>query len=259
MAARHPEAVQDSCDAALVGLVLKDNTYHDIFEYCVEFRVEAWRPAAQTESEAAKLLLKPLPWWSFASALCYALSVVFISNAVWMGLWESLSVSRMSAFIDGEIWRIFTAQFQHADAKHLVNNLLPFVGIGWLLWGYFGFLAFPVVPIFLGAAANFFAILTYPLNTQLIGLSGTVFAMAGMWAALYIKNDFRYPVNKRILRACGFLLILFFPLSLEQNVADRVHLLGACLGFTAGYFGWGRLLPHRVSELKSSARKVRVL
>lgn len=111
--------------------------------------------------------------------------------------------------------------------------------MGWILWGYFGLWAFPVVPILAGAFANLVAVFTYPPDVHVIGLSGTVFAMAGLWSALYIKNDFRYSVGKRILRAAGFILILFFPLSWEQNISDRVHIFGGLSGLFAGFFRLG--------------------
>ena len=256
MDARLPEE-----DAATerYGLVLKEQTYQAVFEYTVEERWEPGLPSRPDVSANEKVFFRVLPFKSIAPILICALAVALLSLGVWQEWLPNLAVSQISAFKSDELWRFFTAQFQHGDAKHLLNNLLPFVGIGWLLWGYFGILAFPIVPIIAGTLANFVAILTYEPRVQLVGISGTVFAMAGMWCALYIKNDNRYPVNKRILRAIGFLLILFFPFSLEQNVADRVHVLGGLIGLLFGYLGWGRLLPQRISAQRSSAGKVRVL
>jgi membrane associated rhomboid family serine protease len=240
------------------GLVLKDKTYQSTFEYQIERSVVPWIRPRKDLINSSKLLMRALPLRTMMTSLVYGGLVAMVSFFVWQGLFESLSVSWNSLIQDGQWWRVFSAQFQHADSKHLLNNLMPFVGLGWILWGYFGFLAFPVVPVIAGAVANFVAVWTYPPDVHVVGLSGTVFAMAGLWAALYIKNDFRYTVGKRILRAAGFLLILFFPLSWEQNVSDRVHVLGGLAGLIAGFAGWGRLRSHEVNAPSSSEEKARV-
>jgi rhomboid protease GluP len=240
------------------GLILKDKTYQSTFEYQIERTVLPWERPRKDYINSSKLLMRALPLKTMLISIVYALIVGMISFFVWQGWFDSLAVSWNSLIQKAEWWRIFTAQFQHADSKHLLNNLMPFVGLGWILWGYFGFLAFPVVPVLAGAIANLLAVLTYPPDVSVVGLSGTVFAMAGLWAALYIKNDFRFGIGKRILRAAGFVLVLFFPLSWEQNVSDRVHIFGGIAGFAAGFAGWGRLRPHEVSVPSSSEEKARV-
>jgi len=241
------------------GLVLNGRTYQALFAYTVEERWEPGPAAVIAPDAQQKIFFRALPLQSLVPILVSAGTVALLSISVWQGWIPSLAVSQNLVFSQLEFWRIFSALFEHADAKHLLNNLLPYVGLGWLLWGYFGSLAFPVVPILLGSAANFLAIMTYHPQSLLVGISGTVFAMAGMWSALYIKNDSRFSIRKRILRAMGFILVLFFPLSLEANVADRVHILGGIFGFIAGYFGWGKLQPERVSAQKNSAGRVKVL
>lgn len=255
MAEKHLE--YEDVDAHL-GLVLKGSIYQATFEYKIDRSLTPWVIQRVDNFNASKLLMRPLPLKTMSVSLLYAMIVVMISVFVWEGLFRSLSVSQVGVFQSGEWWRLFTAQFQHADAKHLLNNLLPFVGLGWLLWGYYGFAAFPLVPVLSGAVANLIAVLTYAPDVQIVGLSGTVFAMAGLWSALYIKNDFRFSVRKRVLRAAGFVLILFFPLSLDQNISDRVHVLGGLSGLAAGFMGFGKLLPQRINEQSSFSRTARV-
>lgn len=228
-------------DSVFLGLVLKETVYQDTFSYSVSKSLKPWVRVQNDSRNASRVLMRPLPLKTLAIPLVYVFVVALISLFVWFGWFESLAVSWELVFKRYQWWRIFSAQFQHADAKHLLNNLLPFAGLGWILWGYFGMTAFPVVPVLAGAVANLVAILTYPPEVQVVGLSGTVFSMAGLWSALYIKNDFRYPIGKRVLRAAGFILVLFFPLTLEQNVSDRVHILGGLFGLAAGFVGWGRI------------------
>ncbi|MEY2988462.1 MAG: hypothetical protein RJB13_1983 [Pseudomonadota bacterium] len=257
MDARHPEFSSDSSVA--IGLVLRGQSYQGTFEYSVVSETHAGKLEEQTSNLLESILYRPLPLWSVWRVLLAGFFVYFVSLSVWQGWVWDLSVSRLSSIHHGQIWRILTAQFQHADSRHLLSNLLPFIGVGWLLWGYFGVIAFPIAPIAMGALANFVAIFTYPIHVNIVGISGTVFSMAGLWAMLYVKNDVRFSVPKRAIRALGFLLVLFFPLSLEERVADRVHILGGALGLLIGFIGWGRIKPQIVNSQKSSSKRVRVL
>lgn len=240
------------------GFVLKDNVYQSTFDYRVHRSVSPWRRVRTDSLNAAKLLMRPLPLGTLLTALVYSAIVGMVSVFIWLGWFDSFAVSQHAVLQKGHWWRLFSAQFQHADSKHLLNNLLPFFGLGWILWGYFGLLAFPVVPVLAGALANLIAVMTYPPHTLLVGLSGTVFAMAGLWSALYVKNDFRFSLRQRILRAMGFNLVLFFPLTVDQNISDRVHVLGYLCGCTAGSVGWGPFQSHMVSASRNFAEKVRV-
>lgn len=254
---RHPEASASSSSA--IGLVLRGKSYEGVFEYSVHSETHAGQFPDIEGNGPETVLYRSLPLWSIWRVTLMGFFVILVSVSTWQGWLSDLSVSRLSAIHQGQMWRVLTAQFQHADSRHLLNNLLPFIGVGWLLWGYFGFLAFPVIPVLLGGIANFIAVFTYPVEVKIVGISGTVFAMAGLWAMLYLKNDVRYTIPKRVVRALGFLLVLFFPLSLEEHVADRVHVLGAALGLLVGYVGWGNIRQQRPSNLQNSAKKVRVL
>jgi len=232
-----------NCD--LTGLVLKGNVYQDLFEYSVSKTLTPWLRTHPDGLNASRLLMRPLPLRTLTVSILFSLIVMMLSVSVWFTWLPSFAVSYQEVFIESEWWRLFSAQFEHADTKHLLNNVLPFCGLGWILWGYFGFLAFPLVPVIAGAIANFLAVLTYEPHVRVVGLSGTVFAMAGLWSALYVKNDFRYPLSKRLLRAAGFILVLFFPLSLDPMVSDRVHFFGVALGLLIGSLGWGTFRPYQ--------------
>lgn len=254
------ERLPEQPDASpLLGLVLRGKSYQGVFEYTVEHESSAGLRATKTVNGQEQIFYQILPLKSLSGQIGYASLVVAGSVGVWQGWLPDLSVSAWAVFQQGELWRCFSAQFQHGDSRHLLNNLLPLVGLGWLLRGYFGVIAYPLMPLLLGALANALAVLTYPPETRVVGISGTVFAMAGLWAMLYVKNDVRYPRAKRVLRSLGFLLILFFPLSLDPRVADRVHVLGALLGLLVGFVGWGGIRPERPNSRSSSSERVRAL
>lgn len=137
-----------------------------------------------------------------------------------------------------EYWRLLTAIGVHADLPHFASNALLFSLFSYLLYGYFGFWIFPVWSLLLGSLANYFAILTYPPGTHLVGSSGVVYLMAGFWLTMYVLVERRLSLKKRLLHAVGVALIVFLPTSLQEQVSYRTHAIGFGLGtlLAAGHF-----------------------
>ncbi|NBW82411.1 hypothetical protein EBR21_11720, partial [bacterium] len=123
MAEKHLE--DDDLSEFSLGLVLKDSIYQSTYEYKIERTLAPWVRPGLDRLNASKLLMRTLPMQSMSVALVYAAIIAMVSIFVWTGWFDSLAASRVSVFDHQQFWRIFTAQFQHADAKHLLNNLLP--------------------------------------------------------------------------------------------------------------------------------------
>src|SRR5690606_8376699 len=67
----------------------------------------------------------------------YSLFCAF-STAYWLSPYRTLlAASKNTVFHDGEIWRLLTALFTHADVAHLLANTPLFLIFGWLLHAYF--------------------------------------------------------------------------------------------------------------------------
>lgn len=47
-------------------------------------------------------------------------------------------------FQEKKYWRLFTSTLLHADLNHLAHDSFYFLGLSFLLNGYFGFLVFPI-------------------------------------------------------------------------------------------------------------------
>jgi rhomboid protease GluP len=155
-------------------------------------------------------------------------SLLFWSNYSGYGL--LLPASGETVFGQHQYWRLLTSIFVHADLKHLLANSPGIVGLGYLLFGYFGYRIYPLLVLAAGAAVNLLSLATYPPNVYLLGASGVVYLMAAFWLTLYVCLERRYSVGKRTFRATGFLLIVLIPAGYDAAISYRTH----AIGFGAG-------------------------
>src|SRR5687768_8438872 len=75
---------------------------------------------------------------------------------------------RENVFVHHEYWRPWTALFAHADLGHLLSNEVLFFAFAYLLYGHFGFWAFPAAAIFFGGIANLVVLRTMPAQAELL-------------------------------------------------------------------------------------------
>jgi rhomboid protease GluP len=131
---------------------------------------------------------------------------------------------------DGEYWRLWTAMAIHADLPHFLFNALYLCFFSYLLYGYFGFWAYPFWSLVLGGVAGYVSLVTYPPGTRLLGASGLVYLMAGFWLTMYVSVERRLTLPRRLLHAIGVALIVFVPTSFQERVSYRSHAIGFAIG-----------------------------
>lgn len=187
------------------------------------------RPAALEPHEPAALTV--------ALATAVLLAATFLD---WGLPHINLASSREAVFLQGQWHLVFTAMLSHADLAHLLSNLLGFVTFGYLLKRSFGCIAFPVIPALAGVVITILTNATTPASQGLIGSSGVVFAMVGLYVTLYFFSEHRFSWQKRLARITGFLLILFFPHEYSHDISYLAHAYGLGLGILAGLI----LAPH---------------
>jgi len=150
------------------------------------------------------------------------------------GLSQILPASRETVIGRGEYWRLISSLGAHSDAVHLLANSALFGILAYLLFGYYGGVAFPVLATLLGAATTALTLLGYPEHVRLVGASGMVYVMAGFWLALYLLVERRLRPSRRLLRAVGFATIVLLPTAIEPRISYRAHAIGFVLGSAAG-------------------------
>ena len=179
------------------------------------------------------------------AAIFFALLNWLFSELRWQqqGGWEFMVAGPSAVFQDGEWWRLWTTTVIHSDAKHFLSNISMGAVWVWLTVGYYGVMAtllgaLLAIPVIYGATLKFIA-----PGGGLIGASGVVYFLGGMWLALFVFLERSRPVWNRILRATGVGLVVFFPTSFDPSVSYRAHLYG----FLAGLV-WGAILFARFRE-----------
>jgi len=170
-------------------------------------------------------------------------SIVFISILFIIGhiFWndygsiaESLVASGNLVFAKGQWYRDFTSIFIHADLGHLLSNSYMLFFLVYLNYTYFGPLLFPFLAVIFSALINHIALWTYHPEIHLIGASGLAYLLGGCWFSLFILLDRRISLFRRVFKAFGVTLIIFFPQTLVADVSYRAHFFGFILGLITG-------------------------
>ena len=165
------------------------------------------------------------------------MAVLFAVTSI--GYWQQPKtfdfwVSKQSILVDGQYWRLFTALFTHSDLVHLLSNLPLFLIFGWYLRAFFGMRMFPIVALLAGIASNFLTVIFYEDATRLLGASGMLYAMVGLWLLYYVRFETMYKFWNKVMRATAFALVLLFPTTFQENVSYLAHFWGFVSGLVLG-------------------------
>ncbi|WII73142.1 rhomboid family intramembrane serine protease [Bdellovibrio sp. 22V] len=165
--------------------------------------------------------------------------ILLASTFYWnnyLGAAEWMPASFQAVFKQGQYWRLWTTLFAHADLGHLLSNSLLFFIFGYFLNGYFGVLVFPLAALVFGGITNALVLSTYPPTVKLIGVSGVVYWMGGMWLVLYLLLDKQRTWVQRILRSVGVALGVFMPsTAFDPQISYQAHFVGFLLGIVCGF------------------------
>ena len=184
------------------------------------------------KAEAPRELHKRQP--AAATVILATALVVAVTVFDWHNSGLSFASSRDAVFSQGHWHLLVLAMLSHADLAHLLSNLLGFVAFGYLLKRSFGVLAFPLIPALCGVIITLLTNTTTPPGQGLIGSSGVVFAMVGLYVTLYYFFERRYSWQSRLVRITGFLLLLFFPHEYSHDISYLAHAYGFALGVISG-------------------------
>lgn len=170
----------------------------------------------------------------FISAIFVILNVIVFLICTFTGdlLYNMGSVGVLD-LARGEYYRLFTSMFLHADAQHLVNNMLLLFGIGYMIEKEIGHIRFGLYYLVAGLCGDLLSawveIVTGDYVSS-IGASGAVFGLDGVLLALvlFLGKNIVSVTLPRLLFMIGYSLYSGFT---AENINNAAHVGGLLAGF----------------------------
>ena len=164
------------------------------------------------------------------TVVCIAINViVFLLQIIGLFPYQIFAMAPFS-IIGGQVYRIVTSSFMHADINHILANLLSFFNVGSYCEqstnrrAYLSCIIFSMLGS--GIAVGLFS------RTFTLGFSGVVFGVLGYFMILLYKNDNRLDEGEKALLAR--MLIPNIIVSLLPGVSWQAHFGGFIGGAIAG-------------------------
>lgn len=104
------------------------------------------------------------------------------------------SINAEKILVEKQYYRIVTAMFLHADAEHIVSNMIFLVGLGQMVEQSIGHFRFVVLYLLSGFGAGAFSIAYAVLTGHIydaVGASGAIFGLIGALFILVVARDRR--------------------------------------------------------------------
>lgn len=97
---------------------------------------------------------------------------------------------RREAILQGEWWRLVTANVVHLNGRHMLLNVAALLLLGWLLWSRpLNSLRFGAVCLATAAGVGLLLLLATPSVDYYVGLSGWLHGLAVMVVTAYWRSD----------------------------------------------------------------------
>ncbi len=198
---------------------------------------------AESSSEL-DLLISPLLYLIVPIALYFWQGIDI--SAQWL---EKRGRADADLILNGQWWRTFTALTLHADAQHLLGNLLSGYFILNLLGHRLRIGTLMLCTTLLAALANFAVALTSTPNHASLGFSTAIFTALGLLAACETQE--RWGVTFRLRKLTPLFSAFFIAvlIGLGENADIKAHFYGFGLGVLGGSLF--RLMP---SPIKTNAQ-----
>lgn len=136
--------------------------------------------------------------------------------------------------LDGQWWRLVTANFLHANLIHIFFNMWVFLDLGRYVEELYGWRRYLFFYVFSGVCAFTASVFVYPAVPSL-GASGAIMGLVGVllaYSAKHWKTHGR-QLGKGLLRWVAYILI--FGLLLRGMVDNAAHIGGLISGFLIAF------------------------
>jgi rhomboid protease GluP len=178
---------------------------------------------------------------------------MFAAECALGGSTSSFTLHRLGALefsavrFDGEYWRLLTSLFLHYGPLHLLFNLYALFVIGPGLEEAIGSIRFVICYLLsgLGSGIGVLLLRIAGLNSadQLVGASGCVMGLVGVWAGLLLRHRHAPMAGRRLKNILVIVAIqTAFDLSTPQ-ISMAAHMSGLVTGVALGLILAPRTLP----------------
>ena len=206
---------------------------------------ELLRRIEQSDRPSARVFSSEMARPTTVVLILIALNVaMFVAESVLGGSTSPLTLHRLGAleffsvWFAGEYWRLLTSLFLHYGPLHLIFNLYALFIIGPGLERAIGSIRFGLCYLLAGLGSGIGVLLLrlVGLNSseQLVGASGCVMGLVGVWAGLLLRHR-HAPLAGRRLKNILFIVALqtAFDLSTPQ-ISMAAHMSGLVTGVLLG-------------------------
>ncbi len=118
--------------------------------------------------------------------------------------------------------------------KHLLSNSVMLIVMSYFVYSHYGAKMYPFIAIIMGAFVNIFVLMTFKNEVAIVGISGVVYFLWGLWLTLYIKIQRHIPLGRRFMKVLIVGSFLLIPNVFEANVSHLSHFLGFIVGVLNG-------------------------
>ena len=203
------------------------------------------RSFEQHKRVSARVFASERGWPTTVVLLLIALNVtMFIAESVLGGSMNPWTLHRLGALeffsvlVKGEYWRLVTSLFLHYGSLHLLFNLYALFIIGPGLESTIGSVRFSVCYLLSGLGSSIGVLLLRLANfnsaEQLVGASGCVMGLVGVWAGLLLRHRHAPMAGRRLKNILVIVAIqTAFDLSTPQ-ISMAAHMSGLLSGLVLG-------------------------
>ena len=156
--------------------------------------------------------------------------VFFILFNILLGVEYLLLFSQINSKVfEGQIYRLFTSMFLHADIIHLFSNMLALLIFGTSVENNFYKYQFLLIYFVSGFLGNIFSLFLLPYDSISLGASGAIFGLIGAVFVFFAREDKSFIVFGLIY------LVFFIFMSFAPGINLWAHLFGLLGGLILGY------------------------
>ncbi|MBX3013971.1 MAG: rhomboid family intramembrane serine protease [Caldilineaceae bacterium] len=185
---------------------------------------------------------KPRVTWILLACNVVMFMVTILFGLLQFGSWNLTSNLLPSLVIfgakvneliaQGQVWRLFTATFLHADILHLLFNLYALIALGKHVETYFGHGRFLVIYVIAGLWGSF---ASYATSSEIsVGASGAIFGLAGATVIYFWRyhenfGDAGRSILQNIMAVVAFNLVFGFTNPQIDNAGHIGGLIGGAV------------------------------